>query len=223
MARFRRASYEHDDIARCGMRILARKPMRGWRFDAGASVDSAIESRGIGGVHTGTTTVPKRLDDIDLRILSALQRDGRITYQKLSEVVGLSPRPCLERVRRLERDRFIIGYVTRIDMRRLVDLVVVLVQMHVRQGREIRPRFEQRMRECPEVLECFELSGQFDYIVKVACTSLAAYQELTESWINDGSLHVERIESNIVLRAAKDGTLYPIELAASERPVFRRT
>lgn len=172
--------------------------------------------------HTGSNTLPKRLDDIDLRILGALQRDGRISFQRLSEVVGLSPRPCLERVRRLERDKFITGYSTRIDMRRMVDLVVVLVQMHVRQGREIRPRFEQRMRDCPEVLECFELSGQFDYIVKVACTSLAAYQELTESWINDASLHVERVESNIVLRAAKDGTLYPIELAASERRVFRK-
>ncbi len=185
-------------------------------------MDGWVESSRTARSHTGSNALPKRLDDIDLRILAALQRDGRITFQRLSEVVGLSPRPCLERVRRLERDKFITGYSTRIDMRRMVDLVVVLVQMHVRQGREIRPRFEQRMRDCPEVLECFELSGQFDYIVKVACTSLAAYQELTESWINDASLHVERIESNIVLRAAKDGTLYPIELAASERRVFRK-
>lgn len=193
-----------------------------WKI-AGAKCTGGLESsRGTARSHTGSNTLPKRLDDIDLRILGALQRDGRISFQRLSEVVGLSPRPCLERVRRLERDKFITGYSTRIDMRRMVDLVVVLVQMHVRQGREIRPRFEQRMRDCPEVLECFELSGQFDYIVKVACTSLAAYQELTESWINDASLHVERVESNIVLRAAKDGTLYPIELAASERRVFRK-
>ena len=166
--------------------------------------------------------VAKRLDDIDMRILSALQRDGRITFQKLSELVDLSPRPCLERVRRLERERFITGYTARIDMRRLVNLVVVLVQMHVKQGREIRPRFEQRMRSCPEVLECFELSGRFDYIVKVACPSLAAYQELTESWINDASLHVERIESNIVLGTTKDGTSYPVELAASGHALVRK-
>lgn len=167
--------------------------------------------------------VAKRLDDIDMRILSALQGDGRITFQKLSEVVGLSARPCLERVRRLERERFITGYTARIDMRRLVNLVVVLVQMHVKQGRDIRPRFEQRMRTCPSVLECFELCGQFDYIVKVACPSLAAYQELTECWLNDASLHVERIESNIVLRTAKDGTSYPIELAAAEHRLVRKT
>jgi len=184
----------------------------------GASLDSMIESKVKGGALL-RTMVAKRLDDIDMRILAALQRDGRITFQKLSEVVGLSPRPCLERVRRLERERFITGYAARIDMRRLVNLVVVLVQMHVRQGRDYRPRFEQRMRNCPEVLECFELSGRFDYIVKVACPSLGAYQELTEGWLNDPSLHIERIESNIVLRSAKDDAIYPIELAQSEPPL----
>ena len=185
------------------------------------SAENTLESKGPSATPT-RSVVAKRLDDIDMRILSTLQRDGRITFQELSEIVGLSPRPCLERVRRLERERFITGYTARIDTKRLVNLVVVLVLMHVKQGRDIRPRFEQRMRNCPEVLECFELCGQFDYILKVACPSLAAYHELTESWINDASLHVERIESNIVLRAAKDGTSYPVELAACEQPLIKR-
>ena len=170
---------------------------------------------GCGGRDRRSVMVYRRLDHTDLRILAELQWDGRITFQQLSEIVGLSPRPCLERVRRLERARIIIGYTTRVDIRRLMNVVVVVAQIRVKQGREIRSRFEQRLRSSPEVLECFEVSGVFDYIVKVACASLAAYQELKESWINDPSLHVMRIESNIALRAAKEGGIYPVQIALS--------
>lgn len=161
----------------------------------------------------------RQLDDIDLLILAELQRNGRVTFQELSEVVGLSARPCLERVRRLERERVITGYTAYVDVRKLVDVTVVLAQMFVKQGREIRARFEQRMRSSPEVIECSEVSGRFNYIVKIACSTLAHYQDLTESWINDASLQIERIESNVVLRPAKDLGLYPAELAA---PAVRR-
>jgi DNA-binding Lrp family transcriptional regulator len=166
--------------------------------------------------HTVTT---RQLDAIDLRILAELQRDGRITFQELSKAVGLSARPCLERVRRLERERIITGYTAYVDVRKLVNVTVVLAQLFVKQGREIRARFEQRMRSTPEVIDCFEVSGRFNYIIKIACSTLADYQDLSESWINDTSLYIERIESNVVLRPAKDLGLYPAELAA---PVVRR-
>lgn len=156
----------------------------------------------------------KRLDEIDLRILTELQRDGRITFQRLSELVGLSPRPCLERVRRLERAHIVVGYTTRVDLRRLVNVVAVIAQVLVKQGRGIRAHFEQHIRSCFEVIECFEVSGKFDYVIKIVCPDLEAYQQLTESWINDPSLHVERIEGNVVLRAAKDGGVYPVSIAA---------
>jgi Lrp/AsnC family transcriptional regulator, regulator of ectoine-degradation genes len=161
----------------------------------------------------------RRLDDIDLRILAELQRDGRATFQHISEVVGLSARPCLARVRRLERERVIIGYTTHVDVRRLVNVVVVLAHMFVKQGREAHTRFEQRMRSCSEVIECFEVGGAFNYIAKIACPTLAHYKDLTDGWINDPSLHIERIESGVVLRPTKDFGVYPIELAA---PVVRR-
>ncbi len=177
---------------------------------SGAAATAVITQSG--GTRTAAL-VPRRLDDIDTRILVELQRDGRITFQRLSELVGLSPRPCLERVRRLERERLIIGYTTRVDIRRLVNAVIVLMRVVVKQGREIRCRFEQRIRNSSEVLECFEVSGTFDYMVKVACPTLTAYQELTDAWIDDPSLNVERIESNIVLRSAKDSGIYPVQIA----------
>lgn len=74
-------------------------------------------------------------------------------------------------------------------------------------------RFDQHMRRCPQVLECFDVSGAFDYIAKLACPSVPAYQRLIESWVDDTALHVERVEGNIVLRFAKDQGLYPIDLA----------
>jgi DNA-binding Lrp family transcriptional regulator len=155
----------------------------------------------------------KRLDETDLQILAELQRDGRITFQRLSELVGLSPRPCLERVRRLERAQIVVGYTTRVDLRRLVTVVTIIAQVVVKQGRAIRTRFEKHIRSCPEVVECFKVSGVFDYTIKVVCSDLEAYQRLSESWINDPSLHVERIETKVVLRAAKDGAVYPVAIA----------
>lgn len=161
------------------------------------------------------TPVAKRLDEIDLRILTELQRDGRITFQRLSELVGLSPRPCLERVRRLERNHVVVGYTTRVDLRRLVNVVAIIAHVVVKQGRGIRARFEQHIKSCPEVVECFEVSGVYDYNIKVVCSDLDAYNQLAESWINDPTLPVERIESNVVLRAAKDVGVYPVSLAAA--------
>ena len=153
----------------------------------------------------------RRLDDIDLRILTELQRDGRITFQGLSERVGLSARPCLERVRRLERERVILGYTTRVDVSRLAEFVIVIAQISLgKQGREPRVAFERCIRSRPEVLECFEVSGPFDYVAKIFCPSLAAYQKLTESWLDDPSLHLSRIVSNVVMRSITDSSVYPV-------------
>ena len=66
------------------------------------------------------------------------------------------------------------------------------------------------MRKRPEVLECFEVSGPFDYLVKVVCPSLAAYQQLSEAWLDDASLNVGRVVTNIVLRPVRDDGVYPV-------------
>lgn len=165
--------------------------------------------------HRAANSVHKTLDDIDIRIVVELQRDGRVTFQKLSDIVGLSRRACMQRVRRLEREHFIIGYTARLDLRRLADFVVVVAQICLRQGREARCRFEQRIRSCPEVLECLAVGGTFDYIVKVVSQSLSAYQELKDAWIDDPAMHVERIESNIVLQSPKEIAVYPITVATT--------
>lgn len=153
----------------------------------------------------------RRLDQIDLRILSALQEDGRITNQALSEQVGLSARPCLDRVRRLERDGVIVRYQAVLDLRRLQSCITVLAQIAMeRHGRDSRQLFERRLANTPEVVECFEVSGEFDYIAKLICPDIDAYQELTQGWIDDTELGVTRVTSNIVLRPVGEPSAPPL-------------
>lgn len=151
------------------------------------------------------STARRRFDQIDLRILDVLQQDGRITNQALSERVGLSPRPCLDRVRRLEREGMIRRYQAILDLRRLQSCITVLTQIAMeRHARESRHLFERRLAATPEVVECFEVSGEFDYIAKLICPDVDAYQALTQGWMDDTELGVVRVTSNIVLRPVRD-------------------
>ena len=152
----------------------------------------------------------RRLDQIDLRILAELQADGRITNQALSERVGLS-------VRRLEREGVIVRYQAMLDLRKLQSCITVLAQIalehHGRHGRQL---FERRLAYTPEVVECFEVSGEFDYIAKLICPDVDAYQELTQSWIDDTELGVSRVTSNIVLRPVRDQVPPPLFAGEAE-------
>jgi DNA-binding Lrp family transcriptional regulator len=153
----------------------------------------------------------KKLDRLDLRILTELQQDGRVTNQALSEKIGLSPRACLERVRRLEREAIISRYQAVIDVRKVQSGVFIIAQIALeRQGRQQLAVVERRLRDTPEVIECFEVSGPFDYIAKIACRDLDAYQMLTDSWIDDPDMAVTRVVSNVVLRPLRDLGNYPL-------------
>ncbi len=158
----------------------------------------------------------KPLDDIDRRILAALQRDGRITFQRLAREIALSPRPTLERVRRLERDGVISGYAALLDARR-GDLVTVVAEVTLRdQGRQTQAQFERRIGECREVVACHLVSGAFDYVVRFACPSLEHYRVLTASWIDDPMMGVSRVASMPELKTIKEFRGYPV--AAADRP-----
>jgi len=153
----------------------------------------------------------KKLDRIDIRILTELQKDGRVTNQALSDKVGLSARACLERVKRLEKEAIITRYQAVIDVRQIQASVFVIAQIAMeKQGRQRLSAFEKRLKDTPEVIECFEVSGPFDYIAKIACPDLETYQDLTDSWIDDAQLGVTRVVSNVVLRPLRDLGVYPL-------------
>src|SRR5262249_33818121 len=126
---------------------------------------------------------PPALDRIDVKILAALQRDGRSTIQKLAQAVGLSPRASLERVRRLEASGVIAGYHAVVELARLARPVNVfaeiILEKHANSG-----RFEKRLAALEEVVECWEVSGNVDYIARFVCADLAAYEELSSQLIH---------------------------------------
>ena len=166
----------------------------------------------------GDATKPRKLDVIDANILTILQRDGRITNQKLSEMVGLSPRPCLERVNRLEREGFISHYMAIVDPQRVSGYTTFLAEITLRdQTQTAQAAFDRVLRACPEVIDCYLVSGQIDYVARIVCPTLDRYRELTASWIDDSKLPVARISTSIVLSSIREFGGYPVTATDGER------
>ena len=118
-----------------------------------------------------------KLDRIDRRILRALQQDGRITFSELAKRVGLSTSPCLERVRRMEREGVIAGYTTLLNPKFLNAELIVFVQIRLtRTSQDIFERFKQAAIEIEEVQECYLISGNFDYLIKARVSDMDAYR-----------------------------------------------
>jgi Lrp/AsnC family leucine-responsive transcriptional regulator len=119
------------------------------------------------------------LDRIDLHILSILQEDGRIVMKDLAERVGLSLTPCIERVKRMERDGVIAGYHARVAPRALGLQILVFVEITLRQKSEQAfERFRRAMLAIPEVMECHLVSGDFDYLIKARIPEMTEYRRL---------------------------------------------
>ncbi|HEY0879552.1 MAG TPA: AsnC family transcriptional regulator [Zeimonas sp.] len=147
----------------------------------------------------------KRLDEIDRRILRELQHDGRITNQALADRIGLSARACLDRVRRLERERSIEGYRAVVSRAALGDVLVVHAEVTlVDQRQATLQQFERRAAQCDEVIACYLLSGPYDYLVRFACSDIAHYRSLSDAWINDLAMGVARIDSHTELATVKE-------------------
>jgi DNA-binding Lrp family transcriptional regulator len=156
---------------------------------------------------------PPALDRVDINILAALQRDGRSTIQKLAERVGLSPRACLERVRRLEAAKIITGYQAVIDIAHLSRPINVFAEIILdKQARQAG--FEQRLLRIDDVVECWQVGGTVDYIARFVCLDLAIYEALTTRLIEDPNLGVARIISHVALRPIRRFAGYPESLLA---------
>jgi Lrp/AsnC family transcriptional regulator, leucine-responsive regulatory protein len=119
-----------------------------------------------------------RLDRIDLAMLDHLQREGRATTVELSEAVGLSPSPCHRRQKLLEEAGIIDRYVALLDQERVGLPVSVFVSIELdRQTQEHLEGFERAVAECPEVMECYVMTGEADFLLRVVAPDLHAYEE----------------------------------------------
>lgn len=122
------------------------------------------------------------LDSIDMSIILELQRDGRISNQDLADAVGLSPSPCLRRVRRLEAEGIITGYTALIDSAAVGLPITAFVQIRLdRHTQASVEGAEAAIRDIPEVTEAFILAGDHDYLLKIAVESFEAYERLLRS------------------------------------------
>jgi DNA-binding Lrp family transcriptional regulator len=153
----------------------------------------------------------KQLDEIDRNILRHLQEEARISNADLADRVGLSPAPCLRRVRALEERRVINKYVTLLDPAVLDLGVTVFVQISLDLQVEDRlDIFERAITRRPEVLECYLMTGDADYLVRVVVPDVAAYERFLKDVLTrvDG---VAGIKSSFALKQVKYSTVLPLD------------
>ncbi len=150
------------------------------------------------------------LDEIDLKILRQLQQDSHLTTKELAARVSLSSTPVFERVRRLEREGYIRGYVALLDADKLDKGLCVFCNVKLRQhncglGRE----FMKEIQDIPEITECYNISGEFDYMLKIYVRSMKHYQDFVLDVLGKLS-SVGSIQSNFVMSEVKRTTAIPI-------------
>lgn len=152
-----------------------------------------------------------QLDRYDLRILEVLQQDGRISNQDLADRIGLSPSPCLRRVRALEESGLIAGYHAHLEPKLAGLSLAALLHISMDQHTPERfANFEARIAEIPEVLECLLITGQeADYQLKVIVRDMDAYQELLLNRITRIA-GVTGVHSSFVLRRVIDRASLPL-------------
>jgi len=150
------------------------------------------------------------LSKIDRNILSIMQNDGRISYAALARQVGLTTTPCIERVRRLERDGYIRQYSTVLNPEQLDAGFIVFVQIRLdRTSKDTFAQFKEAVLELPEVQECYLVSGSFDYLIKARLADMAAYRVFLE----ESLLCVPAVQEStsvVVMEAIKETLTIPI-------------
>src|SRR5882724_3877011 len=126
-----------------------------------------------------------RLDETDRRILRAMQRDARLTTAELANKVGLSTTPCWNRLKRLEKQGYIDGYVALLNQEKLGLPETVIIEITLdRHDDEILERFGQLLTDLPEVIEAYLTTGGYDYLAKMAVESTAGYERFLREKLN---------------------------------------
>ncbi len=154
--------------------------------------------------------VPK-LDRIDLKILAKLQQSGRITNVELADAVGLSPSPCLTRVKRLEQAGYITGYGAHINLNKLGEFLTVFTEITLSEHRRGDfSRFESRIVKLDEIVECHLVSGGYDYLLKFVARGVAHYQSIIEGML-ESDFGIEKYFSYVVIKSPFIKHHFPIQ------------
>ncbi|MBK1850078.1 MULTISPECIES: Lrp/AsnC family transcriptional regulator [unclassified Marinobacter] len=150
------------------------------------------------------------LDKLDQRILAILQRDGRISNQQLAEQVGLSPAACWRRVRALEESGVIKGYSAHLTPERIGHGLCVLVNLSLqRHTIDSTAEIERQVSSYPEVLQCFAVTGNADFVLRIIVPDMASY----DRFLNEKIFTLQgiaQVNSNFVLREIKNTQMIPV-------------
>lgn len=158
-----------------------------------------------------------QLDSIDWKILGLLQADARVSNVELAKAIGLSPSPCLNRVRALEEAGYISRYVTLLDALRVGLKVSVFIQVTLeRQIESALERFESAIRGRPEVMECYLMTGDADYLIRVVVADIQVLEEFILKFLTKLP-GVGNIKSSFALKQVKYQTALPLPVAAGAR------
>ncbi len=144
-----------------------------------------------------------KLDKIDLKILSALQNDGRMTKLRLAEAVNLSPTACWERLSRLEKNGVITGYTARINTEKFTSRTTALVEIMLKSHQQADfQRFEAAILKEPAIISCDATGGGVDYILRIVAPDIDAYQRLIDRLLTL-ELGIDRYFTYIVTKSVK--------------------
>jgi Lrp/AsnC family transcriptional regulator, leucine-responsive regulatory protein len=157
------------------------------------------------------------LDSIDHRILEILQREGRLSNQELADRVALSPAPCLRRVRALEKAGVIRQYAALLDPRKVgLGMVSFITVKLEKKGKMPAEEFARAVRAWPEVVSCYAMTGETDYLLRIFVEDLDHYTRFLMGRLLKQA-GVADVKSNIVLEAIKDTTALPLDQVAPGR------
>lgn len=152
-----------------------------------------------------------KLDKLDYKILKLLQENSKVTNLELSKQIGLSPAPTLERVKKLEQNKVILSYHAKVDATS-VGLTVrtfALVTLAWKKKNSMES-FVQKINDIPEVTECYVITGDADFLLKIVCTDVKAYEELLFKKLSQIE-EIERLKSLMTLSKIKKDKVLPIE------------
>jgi DNA-binding Lrp family transcriptional regulator len=142
-----------------------------------------------------------KLDKIDIKILSELQKNGRISNVELADVVHLSASPCLMRVKKLQAEGFIVGYSAKIDVAKLGQTLTVFTEITLKNHRQIDfSRFLTTVEKIDSVIECHLVSGGYDYLVKFITAGISEYQTIMERLV-ELDIGIDKYFSFVVLKS----------------------
>jgi len=153
----------------------------------------------------------EKLDEIDYKILRLIQESGRITNLELSNQIGLSPAPTLERVKKLEKSKVIESYHAKLNKAKLKLGVSVFIQVTLsRQVENVINKFKDKVNHIPEIMECYQITGNADYLLKVMVQDIPAFEKLISSTFSKME-EIGHLQTMLIISEVKNSKVLPLK------------